>query len=262
MSMKTVSTELFGEIREVSSLSEYVKRLKSIYYDSAAPRGWRGQSLVSWPLHPTAVRRIKKNGGSKHPFQNGLEQQVRKYEKELITRARNQGHGTNQTGSRKTDLELLATLQHFGAATRLFDFTRNAMTALWFACKNEEYHDRHGLVVGLQRATSSEKIDFGSGIYDALDSLRGRLYCVYEPTEKYDRMTAQQGILVFSRLVDREYGSVDFPPKDDVDPPPYEPLEGVTLTAIAPGLKDQLCQSGVEKPCRRRQLRKRCIQHL
>lgn len=70
MSMKTVSTELFGEIREVSSLSEYVKRLKSIYYDSAAPRGWRGQSLVSWPLHPTAVRRIKKNGGSKHPFQN------------------------------------------------------------------------------------------------------------------------------------------------------------------------------------------------
>ena len=34
-----------------------------------------------------------------------------------------------------SDLELLAELQHRGAATCLIDFTRNALAALWFACE-------------------------------------------------------------------------------------------------------------------------------
>ena len=34
-----------------------------------------------------------------------------------------------------SDLELLAELQHFGAATCLIDFSRSALVALWFACQ-------------------------------------------------------------------------------------------------------------------------------
>ena len=34
-------------------------------------------------------------------------------------------------------MELLAELQHYGAATCLIDFTTNALVALWFACEKE-----------------------------------------------------------------------------------------------------------------------------
>ena len=37
-----------------------------------------------------------------------------------------------------SDLEILAKLQHFGAATGLLDFTYNPLIALWFACQNKE----------------------------------------------------------------------------------------------------------------------------
>ena len=44
------------------------------------------------------------------------------------------GHGV-EDGNRISDLELLAKLQHFGAATGLIDFTWNPIVALWFACR-------------------------------------------------------------------------------------------------------------------------------
>ena len=34
-------------------------------------------------------------------------------------------------------MELLAELQHYGAATCLIDFTNSALIALWFACHKE-----------------------------------------------------------------------------------------------------------------------------
>ncbi len=40
-----------------------------------------------------------------------------------------------ENGRELTDLDLLAKLQHFRAATGLLDFTRSALIALWFACE-------------------------------------------------------------------------------------------------------------------------------
>ena len=53
---------------------------------------------------------------------------------QLIEKARLLGHD-KKNGPRLNDLELLAELQHFGAATCLIDFSRNALAALWFACQ-------------------------------------------------------------------------------------------------------------------------------
>lgn len=44
------------------------------------------------------------------------------------------GHGL-EDGNQISDLELLAKLQHLGAATGLIDFTQNPLVGLWFACK-------------------------------------------------------------------------------------------------------------------------------
>ena len=57
---------------------------------------------------------------------------VEVYERELLNEARLGGHDNHGSG-RLTDLELLAALQHFGAATRLLDFTLDALLATWFA---------------------------------------------------------------------------------------------------------------------------------
>ena len=52
----------------------------------------------------------------------------------LITRIRLLGHD-HKDGRELKDLEILAELQHLGAATCLIDFTYNAQIALWFACQ-------------------------------------------------------------------------------------------------------------------------------
>ena len=53
---------------------------------------------------------------------------------ELIDPGRTAGFGI-EDGHEIPDLELLAKLQHFGAATGLLDFTWNPLVALWFASK-------------------------------------------------------------------------------------------------------------------------------
>ena len=52
----------------------------------------------------------------------------------LIKEARLLGHDY-KNGRQLKDLEILAELQHLGAATCLIDFTYNAHIALWFACQ-------------------------------------------------------------------------------------------------------------------------------
>ena len=51
-------------------------------------------------------------------------------------------------------LELLAQLQHQGAATGLIDFTRQPLVALWFACN--EADEENGAVYILPRAATEE----------------------------------------------------------------------------------------------------------
>lgn len=74
------------------------------------------------------------------------EERVRLYESQLLDNARLAGHGT-ASGRRLSELELFTLLQHHGAATRLLDFTENALVATWFACHAHE--DSYGLLLGI-----------------------------------------------------------------------------------------------------------------
>ena len=53
----------------------------------------------------------------------------------LVDTARTRGFGV-EAGREITDLQLLAKLQHFGAATGLLDFTWSPLVALWFASQD------------------------------------------------------------------------------------------------------------------------------
>lgn len=87
----------------------------------------------------------------------------------------------------KNDLECLALAQHYGLATRLLDWTRNPLVALFFACK--EHADFDGCVFGylpdlfiINSDTSLDKID--------------RLVC-YQPRPFNQRIHNQKGIFTY-----------------------------------------------------------------
>ena len=123
----TVSGDKSGDESqfEVGSLvAEHLKKIQEI----AGGREciYRGQSNADWPLLSGAERRI--SGGYKNTDTLAL----RDYHSDLLKEAKKKGFGIRD-GRPLSDLELLAELQHFGAATRLLDFTTSPLVALYFA---------------------------------------------------------------------------------------------------------------------------------
>ena len=93
----------------------------------------------SWPLRSGAARRLlrhyRADSEREVPFFSRVFAEY--HEKVLIEPARTRGFGLDD-GRELSDLEILAKLQHFGAATGLLDFTYSPLIALWFACRKEE----------------------------------------------------------------------------------------------------------------------------
>ena len=87
---------------------------------------FRGLSKKCYELEASAYRRLL----SMDRNINNL----RDINRELISDARDQGHD-GKDGRPLSDLEILAELQHIGAATCLIDFSRSLLVALWFACQ-------------------------------------------------------------------------------------------------------------------------------
>ena len=96
---------------------------------------FRGLGKGSWPLHSGATRRLRKHRWEGIQFSPEFPNHYLDYHKTtLLGPARMQGLGI-ESGREISDLQLLAKLQHLGAATGLLDFSWNPLVGLWFACK-------------------------------------------------------------------------------------------------------------------------------
>lgn len=98
---------------------------------------WRGVVNAEWALHSSLYRRLlwtqrEASPGCKPP----TERQLLEAEAKVTSEARRWGIHSGPRG-RLSFLELLATLQHFGAPTRLLDVTFNPYAALFFAVESE-----------------------------------------------------------------------------------------------------------------------------
>lgn len=128
--------------------------------------------------------------------------------KRMIDDARLQGHD-QKNGERLSDLELLAELQHYGAATCLIDFSYSAQVALWMACQQELKETAKSKVfngkvfaVNISNPDNFQKVTSRSVKQDIdcffnLDERKGYQLYQWQPKQQNNRIIAQQSIFLF-----------------------------------------------------------------
>ncbi len=177
---------------------------------------FRGQEYAEWKLCSGAVRRLVANEiPLEHP--QFIEEYIR-YHNELIDRVR-QVIACNNSNQSIDDMQLLAKLQHFGAATGLLDFTYNPLVALWFACGdpscNGKKMDSNGNVFILDKKRPNTLITNRQLEVESIDSLfsrelsrdqrwLGSNYLIWEPDLTGDeafRILGQRSVFVIGRPI-------------------------------------------------------------
>ena len=165
--------------------------------------------------------------------------QLLKINEEMIKDARAQGHDYKD-GKYLFDLDLLAELQHYGAATCLIDFTYDAMVALWFACqpsseryrcvkhtKNDESEvtcqlisekNANGKVVavGLHRShkVADTEAKKNIGCFFKQNVKNGSELYHWQPKYQNNRIIAQRSIFMFGSFTFKADAEYIIPEKD------------------------------------------------
>lgn len=157
---------------------------------------WRGVANIQWPLDSGLARRVVRSacGGERSSM---TEAHVATAEAKLLRDARrlqlDQGvHGP------LSDLELLARLQHQGAATRLVDVTTNALVAAWFAVEDTSQDAEDGVIFGIDMTDSELPEDRQSLPIDQV--LEGDYVWLWRSPPVDFRIRAQQGAFLFSAV--------------------------------------------------------------
>ena len=148
---------------------------------------YRGLADNDWPVEASASRRIEKYSDS------GI---FKNYVLNLLKTAQRNGLG-HRADAELCDLELLANLQHHGAATCLIDFTQSPLTALWFACKDEP--EKNGKIIGMRtdnaelfKIVEPDQQKKSIGTFFEQEGLWR-----WQPRDINNRIVAQQSIFVF-----------------------------------------------------------------
>jgi len=186
---------------------------------------WRGQADIRWPLDCGAIRRLLRahlDAAPPYPTDDvttrvdgrrvELGAVLEEYERSLLDEARLAGHD-RLAGRRLSDFEVLATLQHHGAATRFLDFTRNLFVALWFA--STPFDENWGIVLGVRRMTDGPADVTGPDVEElsasaVANKYSGRLV-IWRPAPLVPRIAAQQSVLICSPVGDNPWGSFGIP---------------------------------------------------
>ena len=152
---------------------------------------YRGMANATWEVESSAYRRIRQSHETPPPSV------LQTYIEQLLESARRRGFQERQ-GKSYGDLELLANLQHYGAATCLIDFTTNTLIALWFACQDEAPQTA-GKVVAMATDDPDRFAIVGSDSMEKkIDTFLGKdNLWRWEPSHLSTRIVAQQSVFVF-----------------------------------------------------------------
>ncbi|MDD5451052.1 MAG: FRG domain-containing protein [Desulfovibrionales bacterium] len=113
---------------KVHNIDEYITKSNNLL--SSGFFTYRGQYCSSWSLEPGIIRKIKNTyngiGESGLLFRLSVDHLI-----EILKKARSNKYFSDDI----CDLNILAILQHYGAATPLLDFSNDPLVALYFACQ-------------------------------------------------------------------------------------------------------------------------------
>ena len=181
------------ESRTVSTLTEFLEWAAQF---NDGQYLFRGVKNKTYAMSASASRRLS-------PEYRSNPSRLLNINKRLIEDARGRGHD-QKDGRILSDLELLAELQHFGAATCLMDFTRSALVALWFACESgtKEENDANGKVFAVSRGVRlrtvkpdliKKDLDW---FFEPDEKNQSQLF-QWEPKLQNNRIIAQHSVFVF-----------------------------------------------------------------
>lgn len=121
-----------------------------------------------------------------------------------------------------SDLDILADIQHNGGATCLVDFSKNVLTALWFACNTDTdadgfvycYDVMHDIIV-------NDCLSYIKDESQPVESLLAQTYretnicsdvdtrfCIWEPSSRNNRIIRQDSVFVFGmeKFIVKDHG--------------------------------------------------------
>lgn len=220
--MNSLNSPIFGVVHQPTTFDELLAVVIEAPPERNRVRMWRGQGDISWPIHSGAYRRL----AARHS--RVTEEDLITYENRLLRQATHRGY-RSMNGQDLSDLELLARLQHHGAATRLVDATRSAFVALWFCVSCNP--DIIGALIGVHShyLGGYESIPEKRSYESIVQSIKGRDYpFTWEPTMVSPRVAAQHSQFLISRVAEAPSGSLCLPSE-----------EGSTLVvAVSPKIKE------------------------
>lgn len=179
----------------ITTLAEFMKWTRKF---DPGQYVFRGVTNEAYKIQASAYRRLKNEGDRN--FERFLE-----INKDLIDETIRRGYD-ERNGRELSQLEILAELQHHGAATCLIDFSYSAQIALWFACGQDSKtsQDSENPPNGKVFAVYNQLPDFKEVKSDILKNdidyfLQeeiSRLW-YWQPRQQNNRIIAQQSIFLF-----------------------------------------------------------------
>ncbi|MDD2886482.1 MAG: FRG domain-containing protein [Aliarcobacter sp.] len=212
-------------IKKVKSISGFYRLLKEV--NELKNPIFRGHSSIKYELKSSSFRRLE----NKYKEISKVRKNLSLYHGQLIEEFKENKYHQSQIGE-LTDLEILAKLQHYGAATCFMDFSRNIAVALWFACSSKENVDGRVYilkntqdVLSYKRINSTQlKYNIGKFYEDYLsdeneDTKENELtkhFLLWEPPYLSERILQQDSIFLFSKK-ELELDSEEFLHRVDID---------------------------------------------
>jgi hypothetical protein len=219
--MKLIKSDIFGKVRQPASFDDLIKAIHNgrLENSSFITRMWRGQGSIDWPVHSSGYRRV-------HPNNDRC---LASYEVRLLKQATHNGYRFLD-GRELSDMELLARLQHHGAATRLVDTSKNALVALWFCCVSEP--NKTGALIGIHTDhlggyEGEPEIRPYKEVVEELEDMDYPM--TWEPPSITKRIAAQHSQFLYSSVKNDKRGSLALPKDDDI----------TYIFAIPPSLKEK-----------------------
>ena len=184
---KSAAAEVGESENKIRSVADLVKWVGTIDRDML----YRGLTNQAREVSASICRRLGVSV-SKEEFIHASEG--------MVEQARRRGYARDKAGELK-DLQIMANLQHAGAATCLIDFTKSPMVALWFAChpsKDKDGKEADGKIIAVVGKPPKYEIIGSDDLGLSLKELLGKDHLWrWRPENLNSRIVAQHSEFIF-----------------------------------------------------------------